>query len=153
MQTDNYKCCFCLQTVINPIVMCHQTHIGCFNCVCSQLRINPRSECAVCRQKCSFRFDRLITVTSACFRRAKRKRTTSNQHVVFLKLLKLKQKDSLRPFTKTLTRFAAATEDEEKLEQISQDIDNIIQARESCQRLLNHKLYDHRLERNASMHI
>jgi hypothetical protein len=92
-------------------------------------------------------------VTSACFRRAKRKRTTSNQHVVFLKLLKLKQKDSLRPFTKTLTRFAAATEDEEKLEQISQDIDNIIQARESCQRLLNHKLYDHRLERNASMHI
>jgi len=153
MQADNYKCCFCLQTVVHPVLMCHQTHIGCFSCVCKQLRLNPQSECAVCRQKCYFRFDRLITATSNCFRRTKRKKTTCNRHTIFLKLLQLKQKDSFRPFTKTLSRFAVVTEDEEKLEQISQDIDNIVQARESCQRLLNHKLYDHRLERQTSMHI
>jgi hypothetical protein len=153
MQADNYKCCFCLLTVIHPVVMCHQTHIGCFDCMCSQLRINPKAECAVCRQKISLRFDRLITATSNCLRRAKRKKTTCVQHDVFVKLLKLKEKDRFRPFTKTMGRFALAVATGDKLEQISEDIDNIILARESVARLLNHKLYDHRLERKMSAHI
>lgn len=153
MQSEIYKCCFCLQTVVHPVVMCYQSHVGCFDCVCEQLRKNPQDSCAICRQRVTFRFDRLITETSKCFRRTKRRKKESEEYTVFMKLLQLKQKEHVRPFTKTLKRFAHATANDQ-IEQISEDIDNILKARESCKRLLDYKLYDHRLERHiTSQHI
>ena len=145
MTTDLYKCCFCLETVKNPVVMCYQTHVGCFDCVCTQLRLTESDEykCAMCRQSLHIRFDRLITESAKTMHRAKRKRSEEESPCeVFLKLLELKNKDRYRVFTRTIKRFARAAIDEEAVEQLCTDIKNIISARISGQRLLEQKLYD-----------
>lgn len=145
MTTELYKCCFCLETVKNPVVMCYQTHVGCFDCVCAQLRNsdNGESNCAMCRQPLHIRFDRLITESAKTMHRSKRKRTNEESaYEVFLKLLALKKKDRYRMFTRTIKRFATAATDEEAVSQMSTDMKNIISARISGQRLLEQKLYD-----------
>tara|TARA_B110001450_G_C17615653_1_gene479153 strand:- start:174 stop:386 length:213 start_codon:yes stop_codon:yes gene_type:complete len=70
---------------------------------------------------------------------------------VFKKLLALKKKDKYRVFTRTLKRFANAAVSEEDLEQLDQDIQNIVSARISAQRLLDQKLYDPALYTNISI--
>lgn len=142
MTTALYKCCFCLNTVKNPILMCHQTHVGCFDCVCKHVRHSKASECALCRQPLHIRFDRLITESAASLHRPKRQKTNDNSYAVFLRLLDLKNKDKFRVFTRTLKRFSMATELPESILQLSEDIANILKARKSAVRLHEQKLYD-----------
>jgi len=145
MEKDLYKCCFCLSTVKNPVVMCYQTHVGCFDCVCNQLRVADGAEsfCAMCRQPLHIRFDRLITESAKTLHRAKRRKLDEESlYEVFLKLLQLKKKDRYRIFTRTIKRFARAAVDVDAVVQLSTDIKNIISARVSSQRLLEQRLYD-----------
>lgn len=140
-----FKCCFCLETTHQPLVMCHQTHVGCFECVCEQLRQSAaRPVCAMCRSPLNLRFDRLITELVPC---KKRKRTTRT-YEVFLQLLELKQKSKYKTFNRSLKKFADATTTEDAAEQMSKDITNIIAARDSARRLkeqcvFNAQLYTH----------
>lgn len=145
MDPELYKCCFCLMTVKNPVVMCYQTHVGCFDCVCKQLRLSESGEsiCAMCRQPLHIRFDRLVTESAKTMHRPKRRKTEDDSpYEVFLKLLDLKKKDRYRIFTRTIKRFARAAIDEDAVSQLSSDIKNIVSARISAQRLLEQKLYD-----------
>jgi len=144
MTAELYKCCFCLTTVQNPIVMCFQTHVGCFVCVCEQIRQTESREvcCALCRQPLHLRFDRLVTESAATMHRAKRRKSQAILYENFLKLLELKGKDKFRVFTRTLKRFAIATPTTESIQVLSADIYNIVEARKSVQRLLEQKLYD-----------
>ena len=147
MTTALYKCCFCLNTVQNPIVMCHQTHVGCFDCVCRHVRHSETSDCALCRQPLQVRFDRLITESAAALQRPKKRRKrqqtpTIDSYTVFLRLLDLKNKDKFRLFTRTLKRFSMATELPESILQLAEDIENILKARKSTERLHKQKLYD-----------
>jgi hypothetical protein len=154
MDSSLYKCCFCLSTVKNPLVMCYQTHVGCFNCICQHLRhdVLSQHECPLCRQALHIRYDRLISETASTFHRSKRRKpSTVDPHEVFKKLLALKKKDKYRVFTRTLKRFANAAVSEEDLEQLDQDIQNIVSARISAQRLLDQKLYDPALYTNISI--
>lgn len=140
-----FKCCFCLETTHQPIVMCQQTHVGCFECVCEQLRKSvERPTCAMCRSPLNLRFDRLITEIVPC---KKRKRTT-RRYEVFLQLLELKHKPKYKTFNRSLKKFSAATPTEATAEQMSKDIANIIAARDSAKRLkelgvFNAQLYAH----------
>lgn len=140
MQSTLYKCCFCLNIIKCPMVMCQQTHIGCFNCVCMHIEKSPAENCPLCRQSLSLRMDRLITETCATFRSAKRRKIDSNRYDVFLKLLSLRDKDKHRNFTRTLIRFIKATPNESELERVSSDIDNICRAKESSQHLRDLRL-------------
>ena len=153
MSKDLYKCCFCLNTVRNPVIMCYQTHVACFNCVCSHIRCSDKSECPLCREHLRTRLDRLITESAKCMHRSKRRKTNDEEdaYTVFLKLLDLKDKQRFKIFTTTLKRFAIATETKESIIQMSEDINNIMKARKSGQRLLEHKLYDPVL--HSHMHI
>jgi hypothetical protein len=145
MTKKMFKCCFCLETTHQPIVMCEQTHVGCFECVCEQLRKTvERPPCAMCRSPLSLRFDRLITEIAPC---KKRKRTTC-RYEVFMQLLELKQKSKYKVFNRSLKKFAMATEAEATAEQMSKDIANIKLARDSARRLkeqgvFNAQLYAH----------
>lgn len=154
MDLNLYKCCFCLNTVKNPLVMCHQTHIACFNCVCEHIRhpseSNNTSICPVCRQGIYLRFDRFITELAASLQSNKRKRSLEAIEV-FEKLLTIKKKNKYKLFSRTLKKFAIAAHSDEELEQINKDIDNIIQARESAKRLLETKLYDSALYSRVSI--
>ena len=142
MEATFYKCCFCLNTVIKPLLMCHQTHVGCFECVCTHLRHSPGSPtCPICRDPVHLRFDRLILESAATFRRAKRRKTQNTAYDVFLKVLGLKEKNKFRPFTRTLRKFVAVTTDTGTIEQMRQDIENIEKARESIARLESQRLY------------
>ena len=142
MTTSLYRCCFCLNTVKNPIVMCYQTHVGCFDCVCKHVQLSETSECALCRQPLHIRFDRLITESAASMHRSKRRKTTDNSYTIFLRLLELKKKERFRIFTRTFKRFAAAATSTDAIAQLSNDIENITKARKSCLRLVEQKLYD-----------
>ncbi len=145
MTKKMFKCCFCLETTHQPLVMCHQSHVGCFECVCELLRQSvERPTCAMCRSPLNLRFDRLITELAPC---KKRKRTT-RRYEVFLQLLELKHKSKYKTFNRSLKKFAAATETEAAAEQMSKDIANIIAARDSSRRLkeqgvFNAQLYAH----------
>ena len=145
MSQKMFKCCFCLETTHQPIVMCQQTHVGCFECVCEQLRKSTeRPTCALCRGPLNLRFDRLITEIVPC---KKRKRTT-RRYEVFLQLLDLKHKTKYKTFNRSLKKFAVATATEAAAEQMSKDIANIIAARDSAKRLkeqcvFNAQLYAH----------
>ena len=90
------------------------------------------------------RFDRLILETASTFRRAKRRKTENKSHVVFLKLLDLKDKNKFRAFTRTFRRFALITKTKESVEQLDRDIENIRNARESITRLESQRLIDKR---------
>ncbi len=140
MQSTLYKCCFCLNTIKCPIVMCHETHIGCFNCVCTHIETSSVENCPICRQTLSLRLDRLITETCGTFRSVKRRKIDSNRYDVFVKLLRLREKDKYRNFTRTLVRFVKATPNEADLEQVSIDIDNICRAKESTKHLRDLRL-------------
>lgn len=145
MQAALYKCCYCLQTVVDPVVMCHKTHVGCFDCVCEHLRHTSNNLCCpMCRDALHLRFDRLIMESSLLFRRSKRRKTESTQHSVFLKLLSLKEKDKYRPFTRTMRKFANATKTSAEVDQMNEDIDNIVRADESIKRLQSQRLYEQR---------
>ena len=74
--------------------------------------------------------------------RSKRKKTTDNSYTIFLRLLELKKKERFRIFTRTFKRFAAAAKSEDAIAQLSKDIENITNARKSCLRLIEQKLYD-----------
>ena len=154
MDLNLYKCCFCLNTVKTPIVMCHQTHVACFDCVCEHMRhpseSNNTSKCPVCRQGIHLRFDRFITELAASLKTKKRKRSLEAIEV-FEKLLTIKKKNKYKLFNRTLRKFALAAHSDEELEQINTDIDNIIQARESAKRLLENKLYDSALYSRVSI--
>lgn len=143
MESSLYKCFICLNTVVKPVVMCHQTHVGCFECVCEHLRLSETSPtCAICRDPVHIRFDRLIFESALTFRRSKRRKTENKYYDVFLQVLELKHKNKYRPFTRTLRRFAMATKTKEELEQLKTDIDNITKAKESMKRLESHHLLD-----------
>lgn len=152
MTTELYKCCFCLSIVKNPLVMCYQTHVGCFDCVCEHIQKSEKSECPLCRQSLHIRFDRLISESSETLHRPKRRKTTQESaHRVFLRLLQLKNKERYRIFTRTLKRFAVATESSEEILQLSEDITNIFNARKSATRLLEQKLYDQGLHSHVAI--
>ena len=143
MESTLYKCCFCLNTVVKPLVMCHQTHVGCFECVCEHIRHSETSPvCAMCRQSVHLRFDRLILESASTFRRSKRRKTENKMYDVFLQVLAMKQKSKFRPFTRTIRKFAMATQTEDALELMRQDIENIAKAKESMKRLESQQLLD-----------
>lgn len=143
MESSLYKCCFCLQTVVKPLVMCHQTHVGCFECVCEHMRHSENSHvCAICRDQVHLRFDRLILESASTFRRSKRRKTSHKSYEVFQKVLDMKKKSKFRPFTKTFRRFAHVTRDEDALDQLSEDIENINKAKESIKRLESQRLFE-----------
>jgi len=123
--------------------MCHQTHVGCFECVCEHIRHSETSPvCAMCRQSVHLRFDRLILESASTFRRSKRRKTENKMYDVFLQVLAMKQKRKFRPFTRTLRKFAMATQTEDALELMRQDIENIAKAKESMKRLESQQLFD-----------
>ena len=139
MAQKMFKCCFCLETTHQPIVMCHQTHVGCFECVCELLRQSvERPTCAMCRSPLNLRFDRLITELVPC---KKRKRTT-RRYEVFLQLLELKDKSKYKTFNRSLKKFAVATAIDSDTEQMSKDIANIIAARASAKRLKEQNVFN-----------
>jgi len=142
MQAALYKCCFCLQTTVKPVIMCQQTHVACFECVCQHLRKSEDSKCPICRDGLRLRFDRLILESADCFPRSKRRKTAHTAYDVFLKILALKQKDKFKPFTRTMKRFALVTETAISLEQMAEDVENIRKANESIKRLTSQRLYD-----------
>ena len=143
-----FKCCFCLETTHQPIVMCHQTHVGCFECVCELLRQSvERPTCAMCRSPLNLRFDRLITELVPC---KKRKRTT-RRYEVFLQLLELKHKSKYKTFNRSLKKFAVATATEATAEQMSVDIANIIAARDSAKRLKELGVFNAHLYANLTI--
>jgi len=88
------------------------------------------------------RFDRLILESADCFPRSKRRKTAHTAYDVFLKILVLKQKEKFKPFTRTMKRFALATDSNVSLEQMAEDIENIRKANESIKRLTSQRLYD-----------
>lgn len=145
MQAALYKCCFCLQTVVKPIVMCQQTHVACFECVCQHLRKTEESKCPMCRDSMRLRFDRLILESANYFPRSKRRKTAHTAYDVFQQILALKQKEKFKPFTRIMKRFALATDSEISLEQMAEDVENIRKANESIKRLTSQRLYDHSL--------
>lgn len=143
MESRLYSCCFCLNTVVKPLVMCHQTHVGCFECVCEHLRHSESAPvCAICRDPVHLRFDRLILESASTFRRSKRRKTSHKAYDVFMKVLEMKHKNKFRVFTRTLRRFARATHDKDALDQVNEDIDTIIKARESIKRLKSQRLFE-----------
>ena len=147
MNRESYKCCLCLTTVKHPLVMCHQTHIGCFDCVCQQLENSTEGvpeTCALCRQSLHLRFDRLIQETSECFHKSKRRKKAISKYEVFLQLLKLNARPRYRSFTKAVRRFSESITDEQKLEQLQQDIGVIMEARAASLRLAEYRLLDTR---------
>lgn len=146
MQSDLYKCCFCLNTTIDPIVMCRETHVACFKCICDYLHKTEVLSCPMCREQIHLRFDRLITETSKTFRRSKRRKIENKSYKVFLKLLALKHKNKYFSFTKCLRRFVKVIyTDGNNIEDIEKDMDNIIKSVASMRRLKSLKLYDHTL--------
>lgn len=145
MNRELYKCCICLNTVKQPLVMCHQTHIGCFDCVCKQLENSAEGTtetCALCRQTLHLRFDRLIQETSECFHKSKRRKKAISKYEVFLQLLELNDRPRYRSFTKAVRRFSKSITDEQKLEQLHHDIGVIMEARDASQRLAEYRLLD-----------
>ena len=144
MAVDLYQCCFCLNTVTHPVVMCYQTHVGCFNCVCKHICQSEKTECPMCRESLHLRFDRLVTESAAVMHRPKRRKGNPGEdaYAVFLRLLDLKNKERYRIFTRTFKRFAVASDTPEAVIQLSEDIENILKARKSGHRLLEQKLYD-----------
>jgi len=139
--TPLMKCCFCLESVSNPIIMCAESHIGCFDCVCTHVAAEAIT-CATCRQPHSFRFDRLITEISL---KVKKRKRTSVRCDVFHKLLALKHKKKHRHFTRCLRKFAMATKTEEDVDNMVEDIHNIEQAHISAKRLKESGVYDAQL--------
>ena len=143
MEASLYKCCYCLQTVIKPLVMCHQTHVACFDCVCSHIRHSEGTPtCPVCRAVVHLRFDRLVLESAATFRRSKRRKTLDPAYDVFLKILELRERSKFRPFTRLLRKFVQATVEPGAISQMKQDIENIEKARESIKRLESQRLYE-----------
>jgi hypothetical protein len=145
MDSDLYKCCLCLNTVTNPVVMCYQTHISCFSCICDQLEQSTTHSCALCRQSLHVRFDRLIQETSQLFHTSnKRKRSITNTKLtkweVFHQLLEVTKRPKYRTFTKTLINFVRHTGGPGQLEQIHEDIAVVKQARIASARLIDCKL-------------
>ena len=143
MDSDLYKCCLCLNTVTDPVVMCYQTHISCFNCICDQLEQSTTVEnsCALCRQTLHVRFDRLIQETSQLFHKSKkRKRSLTTKREVFHQLLDLTKRPKYRTFTKALINFVRHTSGPGQLEQIHEDIAVVKQARIASARLIDRKL-------------
>lgn len=142
MEASLYKCCYCLQTVIKPLVMCHQTHVACFDCVCEHIRHSATTPtCPVCRAVVHLRFDRLILESAATFRRSKRRKTNNTAHDVFLKILAFRERSKFRAFTRLLRKFVNATDSPGSILQIQEDIENIEKARESIKRLEAQHLY------------
>lgn len=139
--TPLLKCCFCLESVSNPIIMCSSSHIGCFDCVCSHV-VSKASTCATCREPHAFRFDRFITEISLTTKKRKR---TSVRCDIFQKLLVLKQKKKYQNFTRCLRKFAMATKTEENVSNMVEDIRNIELARMSAKRLKESGVYDAQL--------
>ena len=136
---DAFKCCFCLCTVHHPIVMCHQTHMGCFDCLIEQIRVSENvPTCALCRGPQNLRFDRLVTEMAP----TKKRKRNSRRYEVFLQLLELKKKSKYKTFNRTLRKFAKAALTDEVVEQMSQDITNIVNGRISAARLKEQHVYD-----------
>lgn len=143
-----FKCCFCLSTVQHPIVMCHQTHLGCFDCVVEQVRLaENQPKCALCRGVLNLRFDRLVSDMAP---KKKRKRN-SRRFEVFLQLLELKKKSKFKTFNRTLRKFAKAAETDAVVEQMSVDIANVIRGRVSAARLKSQRIYDANMYVGASI--
>lgn len=59
-----------------------------------------------------------------------------------MKILELRERSKYKVFTRVLRRFAKATPTEESMLQIEKDIDNILEARASVQRLESLKIVD-----------
>jgi len=145
---DAFKCCFCLDTVHHPIVMCHQTHMACFDCLLEQLRLaEDTPTCAMCRSSLNLRFDRFVSDIVP----TKKRKRPSRHYQVFLQLLDLKKKSKYRTFNRTLRKFAKAAQSEEIVEQMSQDIQNIVDARSSAKRLKKQAVYDANLYAHTSI--
>lgn len=146
MSRSLYKCCICLNTVVEPIIMCHQTHIGCFDCVSTQIQKTTSREntCAICRQPIRVRFDRLIQETAACFHRSKKRKKDIRKFQVFNELLELNNKEKYRSFNKIFIKFSKSIDNQEKLEQIHKDIMAIQQAKLASKRLIEINLLQRR---------
>ena len=148
MQKALFKCCFCLNTVTNPVVMCHTSHLGCFECVAEYVRQGSNTpNCPICRDSLHIRFDRLITESASLFHRSKRRKLDITPCRVFMKLLDLKEKNRYRVFTRTFKRFVLATPTRDAMDKLNQDIDNIRKANESIKRLKSQHLYEHVITR------
>ena len=142
MSRNLYKCCICLNTVEEPIVMCYQTHVGCFNCVCAQIEKSSCREniCAICRQPLRVRFDRLIQETAACFHKTKKRKMSISKFQVFNELLELNNKEKYRTFNRIFIKFAKSINNTETLEQLHKDIKSIQEARKASKRLFDNHL-------------
>jgi len=81
----------------------------------------------------------------------KKRKRPSRHYQVFLQLLDLKKKSKYRTFNRTLRKFAKAAQSEEIVEQMSQDIQNIVDARSSAKRLKKQAVYDANLYAHTSI--
>ena len=122
--------------------MCYQTHIGCFNCICSQIEKTEFSEklCAICRQSMRLRFDRLIQETAATFHKNKKRKQVISKYQVFVALLELNNKSKYKTFTKMFYIFSKSINTQEKIEQLYKDIAVIQEAKRASQRLTDNNL-------------
>jgi len=150
MSLSLYKCCICLNTVTTPIVMCHNTHIGCFDCICSQIEKTEISEklCAICRQSMRLRFDRLIHETAATFHKIKKRKQSISKYQVFVALLELNNKSKYKTFTKLFYIFSKSINTQEKIDQLYKDITIIQESKRASKRLVDNNLL---LRRNMSI--
>jgi hypothetical protein len=147
-KSDAVKCCFCLETLSEPLVMCHQTHLGCFDCVCKHLQTSEETPtCPLCRCSLNLRFDRFV---SEIVQTKKRKRN-SQRFLVFLDLLELRQKSKYKTFNRLLKRFAASTTTDKEIADMKKDVVNIRDAQVSAARLKRQKLYDAQLYAHLSI--
>lgn len=146
---DAFHCCFCLDTVQHPVIMCDQTHMGCFDCLLEHLRLAENTPlCAMCRSPPNMRFDRFI---SEIVPTTKKRKRCSRRYEVFLQLLELKKKCKYKTFNRTLKKFAKAVRTDACVEQMSEDISNIVRARVSAVRLKEQRVFDHNLYTNMSI--
>ena len=142
MQKALYKCCFCLNTVENPLVISSTPRMFQL-CFTKYIRHDAHlPNCPICRDTLHIRFDRLISESACIFHRSKRRRVSTSPCAVFVKLLTLKEKNRYKVFTRTFKRFVLATPCVEALEQLNDDIDNIDKANESIKRLKSQRLYE-----------
>ena len=126
--------------------MCHQTHIGCFNCVCTQIEKSTSRDnaCALCRQSLRVRFDRLIQETAACFHKSKKRKRAISKFQVFNELLELNNKEKYRSFNRIFIKFSKSIDNQEKLEQLHKDIITIQEAKRASKRLIENNLLQRR---------
>ena len=133
------KCCICLNVSTDPLMLCKESHMACFECMISYFQSSKNDfTCPVCRSRMSMHFNRVITESAKIHTKRKRK---SQEHIVFEKLLKYRKRFKFQSFHHIFRRFSCEV-CEGHLTQIENDINILIESVEARKRLLDSKLID-----------